>query len=132
MSFPINFSFDGSGAVRTVIDGVCVGWSSAEDKRRFEGYMQKNFARVLGKTYDPAKPVLDLSPIKFTTRKYFDDFTAAFQNARYSQMQAVLAILTESGVDLDAIRLDLADEEPVDIEPEPTPEPEPVPPPVNP
>jgi hypothetical protein len=115
MSFPVNFSFDGSGAVRTVFDGVCIGWSSAEDKRRFEGYINKNFARVLGKAYDPKKPILDFAPIKFTTRKYFDDFTNAFQGARHSQMQAVLAILTEAGVDLDAIRLDLADEEPVDI-----------------
>ena len=133
MGIPINFSFDGSGVVRTVLDGVCFGWSSAEDKRRFEGYVNKNFARVLGKVYDPKKPIIDFAPFKFTTRKGFDDFTTAHQGARYVQLQSVIALLQEAGVDLEAIRLDLFDEEPEDIEDPDAPdagevEPPPVPP----
>lgn len=128
MSFPLNFGYDGNPIVRTEWNGVVWGWKSAEDRRRFEGYINKNFARVLGKVYDPAKPVLDFTPMKFTTKAAFDEFTASHQPATVAQLNAVFAALKEAGADIDAIRLDLADEEGEPLE-ETAPVDPPVPPP---
>jgi hypothetical protein len=105
MSFlPLHFRNDqDSSPIRTVWNGTVLGWRSSEDLRRFNGAISNVVKALTGKDFPH-------QTVRFTTRAAYDMFTATFPQGQDNDV--ILASLKELGVDVDAIRVDLADEEP--------------------
>lgn len=104
---PINFKNDQDAApTRTVWNGAVMGWKNAEDLRRFEGAINNVVKALTGKDLPPRAS----RTVSFQTRAAYDMFTNTFPQGQDSD--AVLARLKEIEADAEAIRADLADEEP--------------------
>lgn len=105
MSFiPLHFRNDQDAApTRTVWQGTVLGWKSGEDLRRFNGAVNNSIKQIIGKDFV-------FQTMRFQTRAAYDQFTNTFPQGQDSDV--ILAALKELGLDVDAIRVDLGDEEP--------------------